>query len=172
MTQNIQPEDVEILKAQLGRAPRGVQSIETRCPVGHPQVIKVYPLLRKGDEAEPFPTLFWLTCPNIIDQISRLEHQGLIQKLESLLQEDEVMIQAYHDNHRQYLEERWEILTPEDQQWLHHQGWKENYLSRGIGGIANWDSLKCLHLQYAHHLARENVIGQWLDEHFTITSCL
>lgn len=38
---------------------------------------------------------------------------------------------------------------------------------RGIGGIENPYSVKCLHTHYAHHLARPqdgNLIGQWVDE--------
>ncbi len=164
--------DLEILHMQLGRVPRGVLAVEARCPEGHPQVIKVYPLLRDGDTAEPFPTLFWLTCPKLIEQIAALEHHGWIQKLESLLQEDEGFLQAYHNNHRQYLDERWQTLSEQDQQWLIEKGWHTNYQKKGIGGIANWDSLKCLHLQFAHHLARENVIGKWLDDHSELIRCL
>ena len=167
----LKPNDLKALHAQLGRPPRGVVSIETRCPVGHPQVIRVYPLLRKAGKVEPFPTLFWLACPGLIRQISALEHRGLISTLEQTLQDDANFRTAYHCNHRAYLNERWETLSEEDRHWVESQGW-EAYFKKGIGGIANWAHIKCLHLQFAHYLARENVVGQWLDDHFSPSRCI
>jgi hypothetical protein len=170
----VSEQDLQTIQAQIGRVPRGVLSVETRCPAGHPQVIKVYPLLEKknSDSMEPFPTLFWLTCPNIITQISRLEYQGWIVQLEQRLQDDEEAMKQYEQNHRQYLEERWQTLKPDDQQRIREAGWEAMYLKRGIGGIADWGHIKCLHLQYAHHLARGNIIGQWLDEALEIKPCI
>lgn len=163
--------DLDVLRRQLGREPRGVLRVETRCPVGHPQVVKVYPLLKLDAGTEPFPTLFWLTCSRIIEQVSRLENDGWIGRLERLLQEDDALKNSYERNQRQYVAERWKTLTPEDRRWMEAQGWSEGFASRGIGGLADWSRIKCLHLHYAHHLARENVIGQWLDEHFVIQPC-
>ena len=168
---HVSASDLEVLRKQLGRQPRGVLNVETRCPAGHPQVVKVYPLLKLASGAEPFPTLFWLTCPGIIEQVSRLEHDGWISKLERFLQEDSVLRISYELNQRQYVAERWETLTAEDRHWMEAQGWSEGFASRGIGGLADWSRIKCLHLHYAHHLARENVIGQWLDEHYVIQPC-
>ena len=45
-------------------------------------------------------------------------------------------------------------------------------LERGIGGISNWDQVRCLHTQYAHHLSGDNVIGQWLDREYDVADCL
>lgn len=163
--------DVTILRQQLGREPRGVLDVETRCPAGHPQVVKVYPLLKLESGVEPFPTLFWLTCPNVIEQLSRIEHAGWISRLERLLEEDEALHAEYVQNQRQYVEERWSTLTERDQRWMEAQGWAQGFAARGIGGLADWRRIKCLHLHYAHHLARRNAIGRWIDEHFTIQAC-
>jgi hypothetical protein len=46
------------------------------------------------------------------------------------------------------------------------------FKERGIGGLQDWDRVKCLHMHYAHHLVRENVIGQWIAERFKILECL
>lgn len=165
------PDDLEALQSQLGRPARGVICIETRCPIGHPQVIKVYPLLREEARVVPFPTLFWLTCPRLIRQISAFEHQGLIATLEKKLQNDPDFKAAYHQNHQSYRSERWETLCEEDQRWVKTKGWLSDFKDRGIGGIADWDRIKCLHLQFAHHLARENVLGQWLKAHFELSEC-
>lgn len=34
------------------------------------------------------------------------------------------------------------------------------FLDKGIGGIADFNRIKCLHLHVAHALARENPIGE------------
>jgi len=88
--------DLKVLKEQLGRPPRGVLAIERRCPAGHPQVIRVYPLI----DGEPFPTLFWLTCPEIVKQISRLEHESWIRKLEERIARDPEFRRRYHEAHK------------------------------------------------------------------------
>ena len=164
--------DLGIIARQLGRPPRGVVAIERRCRWGFPQVIKVYPLLKEGSKWEPFPTLFWLTCPTLIRQLAKLEHQSYIARLERLIAEDERFRMAYRKNHEEYIAERWATLSPEDREFLERQGLAEALRQRGIGGLADWDKVKCLHLHYAHHLARENVVGRWLAEHFPLEECL
>jgi hypothetical protein len=159
--------DLEILEVQLGRPARGVQALERSCPVGHPQVIRVYPLL----DGRPFPTLFWLSCPALIRQISQLEYQGLIEILEGQIQRDRRLREHYHENHRDYIRERWAQLTQSDRCRIETQGLSRVYLRRGIGGLRDWSRVKCLHMHYAHHRARQNVIGQWLEQNFTLEPC-
>ena len=40
----------------------------------------------------------------------------------------------------------------------------------GIGGVANHRTVKCLHAQYAYHLAREEgtTVGRLMEERFGI----
>lgn len=163
----IAEKELLIIEKQLGRRPRGVRAIETRCPAGHPQVIKVSPLV----DDKPFPTLFWLTCPSLNTQISRLEHEGNIQIVEALIREDSEFQEAYHQNHQRYAEERWSQLSTLEKVWIESHGYADALLKTGIGGIHDWDTVKCLHLHYAHHLARGNVIGEWIDKHFEIAQC-
>ncbi|HIC96436.1 TPA: DUF501 domain-containing protein, partial [Candidatus Bipolaricaulota bacterium] len=40
-----------------------------------------------------------------------------------------------------------------------------------IGGLADWDKVKCLHLHYAHHLARGNIVGRWVEDRFSLKEC-
>lgn len=171
--------NARIIKAQLGREPRGVLKVERRCRYGYPKVIKVYPLLMKNRGGTPetkasfeiFPTLFWLTCPTIVAQISQLEHQGCIKELERIIAEDRDFRRNYHQDHRRYVEERWQILKDEDKHFLKERGLAYVLKKKGIGGIADWDKVKCLQLHYAHYLARDNIIGRLLDEQFTIREC-
>jgi len=64
----------------LGRPPRGEIVVSVRCHHGLPAVTEVAPVLPGGD---PFPTLFWLTCPLAVKRVGRLEGDGLIRALES-----------------------------------------------------------------------------------------
>lgn len=158
---------MDALREQLGREPRGVRAVEARCPVGHPQVIRVYPLV----EGEPFPTLFWLTCPSLVGQISQLEHRGTIAELEATLARDANLRRRYEDDHRAYIAERWHELSERDRRWVEAQGLSDAFLERGIGGIRHWSSVKCLHLHYAHHRARANVLGAWIDARYDLVAC-
>ena len=167
LDQQISKQDFETLERQLQRRPRGVRAIEVRCPSGHPLVIRVHPLI----DEKPFPTLFWLTCPSVIAQISRIEHLGHIQKLESILKDHPEMMKRYHDNHRSYIEERLRQLSAGEKSHAKSQGYLKVLEQCGIGGIRDWNTIKCMHLQYAHHLARENEIGEWIDENFQISLC-
>ncbi len=159
--------DLQIIEEQLGRPPRGVKAIETRCPCGHPQVIRVSSLIGE----QPFPTLFWLSCPALVAQISQLEHLGLIERLEEMIQADSAFREAYKNNHREYIAERWAAMSPDEIALIDKKTYRKLFDECGIGGIRNWEAVKCLHLHYAHHLARNNVIGQWLDENFQFEFC-
>lgn len=168
----VSEQDLQVIRRQLGREPRGVLAVERRCCFGYPQVIKVQPLLLNGaGEACPFPTLFWLTCPTLVEQLSRIEGQGQIKVIEKQLATDERLRQEYHRNHRDYITERWATLDGADRAVIEEKGLAEALRKRGIGGIADWERIKCLHLHYAHHLARGTTIGRWMEDHFALEEC-
>lgn len=164
-------DDRAVIAKQLGRPPRGRFDVSVRCPWGYPAVIRVAPLLRNADAVEPFPTLFWLTCPILIEQLSRLEEQGLIDQLEAELSRDQQLRQEYEEDHRRYAQERDSLLSEDDRQTLAKLGWLNDLQSRGIAGIADRSKIKCLHAQYGFHLARGSVIGRWLEERFQFSWC-
>src|SRR5437879_730043 len=89
--------DVVAVSEQLGREPTTRFSVVARCPDGHPLVIRNHPLDANGD---PFPTLYWLTCPDAVKAVSKLEAEGWIDRLETQF-EDEL-----EDVHRRYAEDR------------------------------------------------------------------
>ena len=167
------PEDLKIIARQLGREPRGLLRVARRCPAGHPQVLQVYPLMEnKAGLLEPFPTIFWLSCPRLVRQIAKLEHQGLICKLEALIQADERLGARYASDHLAYQRERWSLLTEHDKLLVRRDPrWWAAFWERGIGGLGELGRVKCLHLHYAHHLARCNVIGEWIAAHCSIEPC-
>jgi hypothetical protein len=163
--------DLIVLEHQLGRPPRGVLGIEVRCPWGYPAVARVAPLLKKGQDIELFPTLFWLTCPIVVEQVSRLEERGVIKRLEEHIERDPELQGRYFEDHRRYAVERLSLVSSEDKKLLAERGWLESLRDRGIAGVAELQSVKCLHAHYAHHLARGSVIGSWLEERFQFLWC-
>ncbi len=167
----VSEQDLNVIQGQLGREPRGVLAVERRCRFGYPQVIKVYPLLNGAGEACLFPTLFWLTCPALVEGLSQIEGQGCIKELEKRVAEDEELRHGYYQDHRTYIAERWSALSELDRARIEKGELAEALRKRGIGGIADWDRVKCLHLHYAHHLARGSAIGRWLERRFLIEEC-
>ncbi|MBN1859091.1 DUF501 domain-containing protein [Candidatus Bipolaricaulota bacterium] len=147
--------DAVVLKSQLGRTPRGLLGIARRCPYGFPQVIAVYPIV----DDKPFPTTYWLTCPHLSRHIGRIEAAGMIGLLEKRVREQPGLRDALDQSHRAAIAVRRQLLSGEDQTRLEQELRLGAVLSRGIGGIADWSRLKCLHLHVAYALAQSNPIG-------------
>lgn len=70
--------DARVVEAMLGRAPRGDGAVARRCHLGMPAVVEVPPVLPGG---EPFPTLYWLTCPLAVRRVGRVEDDGGVKEL-------------------------------------------------------------------------------------------
>ena len=66
----------------------------------------------------PFPTLFWLTCPDISKAVANLERRGFVQIFEDELNENPAMSQRLFSCHEEYAELRWRSLTEEDRNIL------------------------------------------------------
>ena len=79
---------------------------------------------------------------------------------------------AYHASHRDYVAARWRHMSEAQKAEVIRLGYDGVLTERGIGGIANWDQIRCLHTQYAHHLCGDNVIGQWMDAEYGVADCL
>ena len=99
----IDPADLAAVSEQLGRPARGIVAVASRCPSGHPNVVKTLPRLPDGT---PFPTLYYLTCPKLNSLVSTLEGGGLMKEQQKRLAEDEELAAAYLRAHEAYLAER------------------------------------------------------------------
>jgi exopolyphosphatase/guanosine-5'-triphosphate,3'-diphosphate pyrophosphatase len=131
--------------AQLGREPLIPFTVVARCGPGHPLVIRNRPTDAQGN---PFPTLYWLTCPETVKAVARLESDGWIKRLDDQAEVDPDLRTALRRAHEEYAAERGE-LHPEAEGW------------GGIGGARR--GVKCLHAHYAYHLAGgEDPIGAWV----------
>ena len=77
--------------------------IAYRCPNGEPGVVKTAPKLPDGT---PFPTLYYLTHPQLTAAASRLETTGLMREMTERLAHDAELAAAYRRAHESYLAER------------------------------------------------------------------
>jgi hypothetical protein len=132
--------DRAIVARQLGRDPRGEVAIAARCTYGLPAVVRTSPRL---DSGEPFPTLFYLTCPVAVRAAGRVEASGAMREYEHMLSTDESLRDEYARAHRRYvgMRDSLEVLGRDE----------------SAGGMP--DRVKCLHALYAHELADANPVG-------------
>ena len=140
MSDDLRASDLDVVREQLGREPTVPFSVVARCTGGHPLVIRNRPVDANG---HPFPTIYWLTCPDAVAAVSRIEADGWIARLS----EDAAFAPAIEAAHRAYAAEREELLEGAG-------AWG------GVGGTRA--GLKCLHAHYAFHLAGgDDEVGRW-----------
>ena len=151
----VSDEDLQALREQLGRPARGVIEVASRCPSGHPNVVKTEPRLPDGT---PFPTLYYLTCPRLASEIGTLEASGLMAEMSERLLIDEDLAAAYRRAHDSYLAERVAIAEVPEVDGI------------TAGGMPT--RVKCLHVLVGHSLAKGpglnplgdeavELLGQW-----------
>src|SRR5687768_18270312 len=77
--------DRELVERQLGRPPRALRRVAVRCPFGAPAVTEQAPYDEHG---EPFPTTYYLTCPQLVAAVARLEAAGGVERWSTALAHD------------------------------------------------------------------------------------
>ena len=142
----------EAVARQLGREPTTTFEVVARCvePDGrstHPLVIRNHP---RDPDGNPFPTLYWLTCPEAVKAVSRVESGGEIGRLNERYEREPEFREAVDRGHEEYARERGGLL-PEARDW------------GGVGGTRT--GVKCLHAHYANHLAGgDDAVGRLVAE--------
>lgn len=159
-------QQLELIEQQLGRKPRGLAGVAVATDSGIPLVLQMRSLV----EDEPFPTLFWLSSKDLYQAIAEIETSGWVKQIEAELEQNEDLRAAYLANQLSYVELRWALMRDEDKARIEELGFSDLFNQYGIGGIRQWDKVRCLHMQYAHHLADGNVIGARLDEEFGLNT--
>lgn len=163
MPNSLKEGDRSIITQQLGRQPRNLVGVAVRCPAGNPRVIVTHPLFyHDGVFPEIFPTLYWLTCPRLVKEISRLEGTGAIEEIQREVFGDPVLRTELGEAHQRYAEQRLALVSDVTLTPL-----KESYPAQydvlvhsGVGGIMD-EGIKCLHTHYADYLANgENPVGR------------
>ena len=170
--------DLDIVTRQLGYTPTNYVRVSARNNDGTPIAIQTYPLdggaRRRQDKARrsvtdtspwlgtPFPTLYWLTCPDISRCIAGLEREGYVKVLEQELRKDESLARQLQLAHQDYARARWNSLDQDDREQLVILSRDSLTMERmrimlecsGIAGsnttAAALPPVKCLHTHYAH----------------------
>jgi len=124
--------DEELVERQIGRRPRAFLRVAVRCPFGRPAVTEQAPF---DEDGRPFPTQFYVTCPQLVAAISRLEAAGGVERWSAAAREDPELAASLATAQAEQRR-----LRPE--------------LDAGIGGSTRDGSLKCLHAHAAFGLAQ------------------
>jgi hypothetical protein len=132
----IDPADQAAVEQQLGRPARGIVAVASRCPSGHPNVVKTVPRLPDGT---PFPTVYYLTCQRLSGAIGTLEAAGVMATMSERLLEDSDLAAAYARAHESYLADRAELGDVPEIDGI------------SAGGMPT--RVKCLHVLVGHSLA-------------------
>ncbi len=165
--ETISKKDNEIIARQIQREPRNLHGVARRCPHQCPQVSVNYPLSKKEQDADFFPTVFWLTCPGAVRLVGKIEDQGFIRRIQEHVNSNSGLSEIVQAAHQEYIYIRRTLLDYKVRVGLRKA--EDNalkYIEKvGIGGVSDLKGVKCLHMHYAHYLVtRNNPVGELVDK--------
>lgn len=131
-------DEAAVVALQLGREPQGQWRVAERCSFGQPLVIATAPMVA----GQPFPTLYYLSCPHLREEISMLESAGEIERWRMRLSRDQVLRYRLEDADSEYRARR-----------LAEGGGVDPSADVGIAGQRDVLGVKCLHAHVAAFLA-------------------
>lgn len=164
-------EDIAIACKQLGRFPRGMVAVAARCHVcSTPIVVVTRPLLHRGvRHPTPFPTTFYVTSPQAVKAISRLEATGIMASFSKRLEQagqdqdapgsDRKLLAKMVRAHLLYCALRADLAKLLGDDISHIR-------TVGVGGMPT--RVKCLHAMVGQALAMGkgvNPLGDWALAH-------
>ena len=163
----LKPETISLatlaeIEKRLGRPPRGLQAVALYSAAGEPMVIQVASLV----EGKPFPNLYWLIDPRLVYRIDCDEAGGLIHRLQERVDKRPELRDGMVADHLAFIDLRNNSMSHAIRTQLQKLGYFQLLQRRGIGGIADFGRIRCLHTWYAAHLIVPNTVGQLLDEHW------
>jgi hypothetical protein len=138
-------DDRALVALQIGREPRAFRRVAVRCPFGRPAITEQSPYDPTG---EPFPTTYYVTCRHLVQQISRLEAAGGVERWTRAAAEDTELEASRHRADDEQRALRRELAGGETG---NDDGAS---LDLGVAGAGRTGSLKCLHAHAAFALAR------------------
>jgi len=156
--------DITVIESLLGREPRGLEDVAVRDNTGVPMVIRVAPLVNE----KPFPTLFWLIDKRLNYAIDQVEAGGLIAELQETVDSSPELQAEMVVDHQRYIELRQSYFSEIQKQHIKRLGYESVLAERGIGGIVDFQRIRCLHTYYAAHLVRANTVGRLLDAYWQV----
>lgn len=139
------------------------------CPAGHPAVI-VNPVIHQtANGPEPFPTRFWLVCPELDRKLASLEREGWIGRLRAQIANSPAWQRELAEDHHRHAEllaaalcVEWEAVRQDSEQPPPIAIARS--LRRGIAGSNHPHAIKCLQAHFAFHLVCGGLIGRLLQE--------
>ena len=134
------PDQIAVVNRQLGRYPRGMVAVGARCVCGNPLAVVTRPQLEDGT---PFPTTCYLTSPEAVKAVSRLEADGIMADWNTELGADSDLANAYCRAHELYLAFRSALAQ--------RLGDDESHIA-GISAGGMPKRVKCLHAIIAQSL--------------------
>ena len=138
-------DDRELVERQLGRRPRAFRRVVVRCPFCAPAVTEQSAYDESGD---PFPTTYYVTCPQLVAAISRLEAAGGVERWSETARSEPALAASLARATDEQRGVRAELAAGDPGP----DGGAS--LELGIGGSHNPEQLKCLHAHAAFALAR------------------
>ncbi|MFN2327306.1 MAG: DUF501 domain-containing protein [Chromatocurvus sp.] len=150
---------LRVITQRLGREPRGLREVTVVDAEAAPVVIRVASVV----DGRPFPTLYWLIDPALNYRIDRAEARGTIAELQARVDADPALQAAMARDHRRHIERREFFLSDTERAHLDETGQWSAIRERGIGGIADFTRIRCLHTWYAAHLVVANTVGSLLE---------
>jgi hypothetical protein len=138
-------DDEAVVAHQLGRRPRAFRRVVARCPFGAPAVTEQSPYDAVG---EPFPTTYYVTCPQLVAALARVEAAGGVGRWSAAVGGDEELAASLVAATEEQREVRRELAGDSAGRD------RGASLELGIGGSGNPAALKCLHAHAAFALAR------------------
>ncbi len=145
-------DDRAFVERQLGRPPRAFRRVAARCPNGTPAVTEQWPY---DDAGDPFPTMYYLTCPHLVAAVARLEAAGGVERWSAAVDDDPELAAELE----RATDEQRRLRRKAAGGTVGLDGGAS--LELGIGGSGNPRRLKCLHAHAAYALANPGyVLGE------------
>ena len=156
------PSVIAQVASLLGREPRGLEEVAVAHPDGRPMVIRVASLV----DDKPFPTLYWLIDPALCYRIDQVEAVGLIKQLQQQIDANPELQNSMRKDHLAHIKLRQDYMAEPVERRLAELKFEDVFATKGIGGIADFTRIRCLHTWYAAHLVVPNTVGCLLDEYW------
>lgn len=154
--------DEDFFQFSVGRKPDGMFAVLRRCRFGHPMAVASFPIIR----GEPFPTMFWLTCPHLIKACGKLESALYHKLIETEIENSEKLKLEQKSAHEKMVEIRKKVTEALGMVM------DPSVLKSGIAGAKKYTHVKCLHAHLAAGFAGiESPVTRALYEAITSIEC-
>lgn len=157
---------------QLGFVPWNTMRVAATDIRGSPTAIELYPLtqemttrrgsqFRRRAQVQPWPTIFWLTCPRLRSDVSSLEAVGVLPAVRRIVARNGNIARRLRSEHEAYATRRWGMLHDADRALVLNRAWARSLKGTGVGGTHDLLYVKCLHAHYANYLATgRDLVGE------------